>query len=146
MITQPDFEELLRLLEAHDVEYMIVGGYAVAYHGYPRFTYDMDIFYNPTVDNVGRLRSALMEFGFTESDLSPEVFLERGNILMFGVEPARVDMLNDIAGVEYTAAAEHTVRGRYGGVTVSYIGYEDLLKNKLSTGRSKDILDAQELG
>ncbi|MCC6490216.1 MAG: hypothetical protein IT364_22215, partial [Candidatus Hydrogenedentes bacterium] len=87
MNTHPDFKELLQLLEDHRVEYMIVGGYAVAFHGYPRFTKDIDIFFGATPENIARLKAALIVFGFAEDDLPDEAFSKRGNILTFGVPP-----------------------------------------------------------
>ena len=96
MNTHPDFEELLRLLEEHHVEYMIVGGYAVAYHGHPRFTKDIDVFFRRSEDNAKRLREALLVFGFREEDLPLEAFTTIGNVLTFGVVPTRVDLINEI--------------------------------------------------
>ncbi len=104
MNIHPDFEELLRLLEEHGVEYMIVGGYAVAYHGHPRFTKDIDVFFQLSEDNVGRLRQALIAFGFREEDLPLEAFTTVGNVLTFGVVPTRVDLINEIDGVTYEEA------------------------------------------
>lgn len=140
-----DFEELLRLLEEHAIEYMIVGGYAVAYHGFPRFTRDIDLFFDLTTDNVLRLRKALIAFGFREKDIPIDVITTEGNVLTFGVAPARVDLMNQIDGVTYDEARPNTVRGRYGAVEVTFIGLVDLLKNKRSTQRTKDKADAEEL-
>ncbi len=89
MTTQQDFEELLRLLEKHKVDYMIVGGYAVAFHGYPRFTKDIDLFYDVSTDNLERLRCALMEFGFQPAQLATETFTNAGGVVTFGVAPVR---------------------------------------------------------
>jgi len=114
MNIHPDFEELLRLIEEHEIEYMIVGGYAVAYHGYPRFTKDMDLFFRLTSENALRLREALVKFGFHEEDLPLDAFTTVGNVLTFGVAPARVDLLNEIDGVTFDEAQPNAVRGRYG--------------------------------
>ncbi len=89
MNIQPDFEECLALLEKHNVDYMIVSGYAVAFHGFPRFTKDTDIFFEPTPDNVRRLREVLVEFGSTENDLPQDSFETKGNLLSFGAVPVR---------------------------------------------------------
>ena len=145
MNIHPDFEELLRLLEDHSIEYMIVGGYAVAYHGFPRFTKDIDLFFRLTQDNALRLRKALVVFGFSEKDLPIEAFTTEGNVLTFGIAPTRVDLLNQIDGVSYDEARPNVVRGRYGNVEVTFIGISDLLKNKKSTPRTKDKGDAEEL-
>lgn len=145
MNTHPDFEELLRLLEEHHVEYMIVGGYAVAWHGHPRFTKDIDIFFDLNVDNIKRLCNALVIFGFMEEDLPIEAFTTSGNIVTFGVAPTRVDLINSIDGLTYDEAKSNVVRGKYGQVNVSFIGRGDLIKNKQSTHRTKDKADAEEL-
>ncbi len=87
MNTQPDFEELLRLFEKNDVDYMVVGGYAVAFHGYPRFTKDIDVWFRLDANNIDRLKNALFTFGFAEHALPDHLFTEPGNIIKFGVEP-----------------------------------------------------------
>ena len=145
MNIQPDFEELLRLLEEHGVDYMIVGGYAVAYHGHPRFTKDIDVFFDPSDDNVARLRKALIDFGFQEQDLPSEAFTTPGNIMTFGVAPTRVDLINDIDGVTFGEARPNIGRGTYGGVEVKFIGFDDLIRNKRSTKRARDKADVEEL-
>ena len=145
MNTHPDFEELLRLLEDHSVDYMIVGGYAVAYHGHPRFTRDIDVFFHSTKENVDLLRKALITFGFPEQDLPAEAFTTKGNVLTFGVVPTRVDLINDIDGVTYEEAKPNVVRGIYGGVEITFIGFDDLIKNKKATPRTKDKGDVEEL-
>ena len=145
MNIQPHFEELFELLERHGVEYMIVGGYAVAFHGNPRFTKDVDIFFRADGENVGRLRGALVDFGFETSDLPYEDFLDRKKVLTFGVPPNRVDLLNDISGVAFEDARPNVVRGDYGKVEVSFIGLADLLRNKRSSSRARDAADVEEL-
>jgi len=145
MNIQPDFEEFLQLLEKHKVDYMIVGWYAVAFHGYPRFTKDIDIFFDKSPGNVSRLRRALVDFGFQEKDLPPEAFKEKGNILTFGVVPVRIDLVNDIDGLTFGEAKRNTVRGRYGKAKVTFIGLKDLIRNKSSTRRARDKADIEEL-
>ena len=145
MNIHPDFEELLLLLEDHHVEYMIVGGYAVAFHGYPHFTHDIDIFYDSGVENITRIRRALIAFGFNEKEVPEEVFRKKGNILTFGIPPSRVDLINEIDGVTFEDAKPNSIRGNYGKVKVTFIGFCDLIKNKTATARPKDKLDAEEL-
>lgn len=145
MNIQPDFEELLRLLEKHNVDYMIVGGYAVAFHGYPRFTKDIDIFFSADKENVERVKNALHEFGFNQQSLSAEFFMDPKNVITFGVVPVRVDFMGEIDGVSYAEAKKNRVRGRYGSVEVNFIGRLDLISNKLSTKRTRDKGDAEEL-
>jgi len=145
MTTHPDFEELLRLLEENDVRYMIVGGYAVAFHGYPRFTKDMDVFFHDSGENISRLRRALLDFGFCESDLSEDIFAEKGNIVQFGAPPVRVDLLNEIDGLAFDEAEKGAVRGSYGNTEVTFIGKRELVRNKKASGRSQDLVDAEKL-
>jgi hypothetical protein len=145
MITQPHFEELLRSLEENHVEYVIVGGYAVAFHGFPRFTKDIDIFFRNSKENIPRIRAALIAFGFPESDLPPALFSETGNIIQFGVSPVRVDIINEIDGVSFDEAFAGRIRARYGSVGVNFIGMDQLIKNKVASGRPQDRVDAQEL-
>lgn len=104
MNIQPDFEELLRLLECHKVKYMIVGGYAVAFHGFPRFTKDIDIYYSDSDENITNLKKALLDFGFQHHQLPDELFKTKGNIITFGIEPIRIALLNEIDGVKFENA------------------------------------------
>ena len=145
MNIQQDFEELLKLLEKNNVRYMIVGGYAIAFHGYPRFTKDIDIFFLNTKENIIKLRDALLAFGFTPESIPQKVFSEKGNIIQFGIVPVRVDLLNKIDGVSFEKAEKHIVRGRYGKTCVNFIGRVELIKNKKSSGRLQDKADAQNL-
>jgi hypothetical protein len=145
MLTQPDFEDFLRLLEVHLVDYMIVGGYAVAYHGFPRFTKDIDIFFSAAADNLRRLQAALVEFGFQAVTVPLETLGKPDVVLAIGVDPVRIDLLNRIDGVAFEDARPNVVRGRYGTVDVSFIGKADLLRNKRATGRQRDLGDIEEL-
>jgi hypothetical protein len=145
MNTQKDFEELLRLFEENRVEYLIVGGYAVAFHGYPRFTKDIDLFCHNIPANIDRIRKALVSFGFTEEDLPTSLFAEKGNIIQFGISPLRVDIINEIDGVDFEEASKNAVRAHYGSVVVNFIGKKDLIINKKASGRSQDKIDADLL-
>jgi len=145
MNIQQDFEELLRLLENNSVRYMIVGGYAVAYHGFPRLTKDIDFYFDSSNENVEKIICSLVSFGFPETDLNIEMFISEGNIITFGVEPVRVDFLNQISGVNFEDAWDNKIRGKYGNVEVNFIGRVELIKNKSSTDRPKDKLDVEEL-
>lgn len=145
MTTHADFEDFFRLLNEHGVEYMIVGGYAVAYHGYPRFTKDIDVFYGNTRANAQRLQAALVAFGFQASSIPLDVIEKPNAVLSIGLEPVRIDLLNAIAGVLFEEAWPNVVAGRYGDAKVSFIGKEDLLRNKRSTGRQRDLGDVEEL-
>ena len=145
MNIQQDFEELLKLLEDNSTRYMIIGGYAVAYHGFPRLTKDIDFFYDYTEENAKKIICSLIAFGFSEVDLHIETFTTEGNIITFGVEPVRVDFINRISGMNFDEAWNNKVRGKYGEVEVNFIGRIELIKNKSSTNRLKDKLDVEEL-
>lgn len=145
METQAHFKELLQLLEKHKVEYVIVGGYAVAFHGYPRFTKDIDIFFRNSKENIDKIRTALIDFGFPDGDLKEALFVESGNIIQFGVSPLRVDIINEIDDVAFDEAISNCVRGRYGEIEVNFIGRIELIKNKKATGRDQDLVDAKKL-
>jgi hypothetical protein len=145
MITQPDFEELLRLLEQNNVRYMIVGGYAVAFHGYPRFTKDIDIYFLNSEDNIAKVQNSLMQFGFKKKEAPLNLFKKKGNIIQFGVVPVRIDLINSIPGVRFEEAEKHVKRGYFGKVKVNFIGKIDLIRNKKATGRPQDTVDAKIL-
>ena len=145
MNIQQDFEELLKLLEKHNVKYMIVGGYAVAFHGYPRFTKDIDLYYSNDEETIKVFKDALMEFGFNSEDLYDEAFKAKGNIITIGIEPVRVDILNEIDGISFNQAWPNHVRGKYGDTEVNFIGKTDLIKNKTSTTLLQDKADIENL-
>ena len=145
METQAHFKELLQLLEKHKAEYLIVGGYAVAFHGYPRFTKDIDIFFRNSRENIDKIKKALVEFGFPEEALKEELFVDPGNIIQFGIVPLRVDIINEIDGVNFDEAVSNSVRGKYGEVEVNFIGRIELIKNKKASGRDQDLVDAKKL-
>ena len=145
MNIQQDFKELLVFLEENKVDYMIIGGYAVAFHGFPRFTKDIDIFFEATPENVERIISALIAFGFSKKDLEQALFMTKGNVVTMGVAPVRVDFINEIDGIEFTEARTERIRGKYGDIDVFFIGKDHLLINKNATPRAKDKADVEEL-
>ncbi len=145
MIIQSDFKELLQLLEKHNVEYMIVGGYAVAFHGYPRLTKDLDIFYRLTEMNVENLTSALVEFGFSIEAVQASKLSDPGDLVAFGLPPVRVDLMNSITGVTFEEAAANLIRKTFDDMTARFIGREDLIRNKQATTRLQDKLDVEKL-
>ena len=146
METQPDFRELLALFNAHHVEYMIVGGYALAFHGAPRFTGDLDILGRPEAVNAHRVLTALEDFGFASLGLTSSDFDRPDQVVQLGVPPVRIDLITSITGVSWDEAWAGKVPGRYGDITVSYIGREQFIANKRATGRTKDVADLEELG
>jgi hypothetical protein len=140
----PDFKELLNLLNAHGVEYLLIGGYAVAYHGYPRATQDIDLWIAVHPDNAQRLVAALDEF-IGASEIRPEQFLEEGRILRMGVPPLRVDITNCISGVEFSDCYARRIVDTVGSVPLSIVSLDDLKANKRASGRPKDLADLSYL-
>jgi len=114
MEIQQDFKELLELFNAHKVEYMIVGGYALAFHGAPRYTGDIDILVKPDQENALRILSALEEFGFGSVGLEKSDFISQDKIVQLGVPPVRVDIITTISGITWEEAASGKVAGKYG--------------------------------
>ena len=146
MELQPDFKELLALLNAHAVDYVIVGGYALAYHGAPRFTSDLDVLVKADVENSDRIIQALAEFGFEAAGLAPGDFRHPEKVVQLGVPPVRVDILTSLTGVSWDEASSGRVEGTYGDVPVYFIGREQLVANKRALGRKRDLADLEALG
>jgi predicted nucleotidyltransferase len=133
-----DFADFLRLLNERNVRYLVVGGYAVAYHGYPRYTGDLDVFVEASPENAARLVEVYGEFGFNRSDLKPELFMIPDNVVRIGHEPVRLEVLTSITGVAFADAYVRRIQVEVNGIVVPFIALVDLLKNKTSTGRGKD--------
>ena len=146
MEIQKDFKDLLELLNAHKVEYLVVGGYALAFHGVPRFTGDIDLFVKPDARNAERIVSAIDEFGFGSLNLSEADFSSADNVIQLGVPPVRVDIMTSLTGISWDKARAGRTAGSYGGITVHFIGREDLIANKRALGRRKDLADLEALG
>jgi hypothetical protein len=146
MEAQQDFKELLELFNEHHVEYMIVGGYALAFHGAPRYTGDMDIYINPEHKNAERVMEALEEFGFGSFGLRTEDFMHQEKIIQLGVPPVRIDIITSITGVSWQDASSGKVKGQYGDIEVYYIGRDQFISNKKAAGRRRDIADLELLG
>ncbi|HNZ65173.1 MAG TPA: hypothetical protein PKJ10_04990 [Smithella sp.] len=146
MEAQQDFKELLELFNEHKIEYMIVGAYALAYHGVPRFTGDMDIFVKPSIANAQRVLSALSDFGFGSLDLRVEDFQKPDSVVQLGVPPVRIDIMTSITGVTWEEADRGKVEGLYGNIPVPFLGKEQYIANKRALGRKKDLADIEYLG
>ncbi|HAS52630.1 MAG: hypothetical protein A2X56_05780 [Nitrospirae bacterium GWC2_57_13] len=146
METQTDYKELLALFNAHEVRYMIVGAYALAFHGAPRYTGDLDILVRPDRENSGRILRALDAFGFGSLGLTIDDFAVPDRVVQLGVPPVRVDIVTSITGVSWDEAEASRAAGRFGSVPVSYIGKDAFIRNKRALGRMKDLADAEALG
>jgi hypothetical protein len=146
MEVQRDFRELLESFNAHQVEYLIVGGYALAFHGAPRFTGDLDLLVRPTPENARRILGALGAFGFGSLGLTEADFSKADRVVQLGVPPVRIDLVTSITGVDWERAAAGGAAGRFGSVDVRYLGREEFIANKRATGRHKDLADIEALG
>lgn len=141
----PDFSEFLKLLNAHGVEYLVVGGYAVGVHGYPRATADIDIWVPMHPDTATQLVSVLRAFGFDVPELSPELFLKADQIVRLGAPPMRIEVLTTIAGVDFADCYPRGLPVTLGGVSTRVIGLDDLKRNKRAAGRHADLADLEHL-
>lgn len=146
MEVQRDFKELLALFNAHDVDYLIVGAYALAFHGSPRYTGDMDILVHPDPENARRILRALDEYGFGSLGLKTEDFASPDKIVQLGVMPVRVDIITSITGVTWEEATASRANGKYGDVDVHYLGKRAFICNKRALGRKKDLADIEAIG
>lgn len=140
-----DFKELLELLNSHKVEYLIVGSYALAFHGAPRFTGDIDLFVKPEDANAKRILSALDEFGFGSLNFSESDFTSPDNVVQLGVPPVRVDIMTSLTGISWEKAQTGKVKGSFDKTIVHFISKEDLITNKKQLGRQKDLADIEAL-
>ena len=145
METQKDFKELLELLNKHNVAFMIVGGYALAFHGAPRYTGDIDIYVRADHDNATRIIAALKEFGFGFLGLTTKDFDTTNKVTQLGVPPVRIDILTSISGVTWNEAILNQCTGVYGDTPVLYLGKKEFITNKRATGRHKDLADIEAL-
>ena len=141
----PDFDEFIGFLTAHGVEFVVVGAYALAFHGAPRFTGDLDLLVRPTPDNATRLLAALDAFGFPVPDLSAEAVVDRRRMLQMGVPPVQIHVMSAISGVDWDEAWSDRVEGALGRHRVAFLGRETFLRNKRAAGRPKDVADIDAL-
>lgn len=140
-----DFKEFLSLLRSHGVEYLLIGGYAVIYHGFPRATGDMDIWIAMNPENARRMVDTLRDFGFDTPELSPALFLQDNSMVRMGNVPLRIEILTRISGVGFDDCYRNRIVDEMDGVEVSVISLRDLLANKRASGRHKDLMDVEEL-
>lgn len=140
-----DFKEFAELLNAEGVEYLVVGGYALAAHGHPRYTGDIDFWIRPSDDNVSRLLTVLRRFGFESLGLKATDFGPDA-VIQLGQPPRRIDLLTAIDGVEFDACWQRCERVTVDGVELAIIGLDDFATNKRSSGRLKDLADLESLG
>ncbi len=141
----PDFDEFCALLSAREVEFVIVGAHALAFHGAPRFTGDLDILIRPTEDNARRVLSAIAEFGFPTAPLTPIEIVGGTKIIEMGVAPVQIHVISAISGVTWDEVWAGREGGNIGSCSVAFIGREAFLRNKRAAGRPKDLADIEAL-
>jgi hypothetical protein len=132
-------------LIAHGVEFVIVGAYALAFHGAPRFTGDLDVFVRPTLENASRLLEAVRAFGFPVAELRPDHVVDARRILQMGVEPVQIHVMSAISGVSWEEAWQDRIVGPCGRHRVAFLGRETFLRNKRAVARPKDLADIDAL-
>ncbi|MEM6532499.1 MAG: nucleotidyltransferase [Myxococcota bacterium] len=140
-----DYLDLLRALSEQNVDFVLVGAYALGVHGRPRATGDIDLLVRPSRENAARVMRALVEFGAPLQDLSEEDLATPGIVFQMGLPPRRIDILTQISGVTFDEAWASKVKAPFGDQEIFVIGREALITNKRATGRAKDVVDAEDL-
>lgn len=140
-----DFREFLKLLTAHRVKYLLVGGYAVAYHGYVRSTADLDIWVEQSPENAAAMVGCLTEFGFQVDQLKPDLFLVDDRVIRMGLPPFRIEVLTSISGVHFKDAWASRIMDSWDGVEVAILDLTWLKVNKAAAGRHQDLDDLEHL-
>lgn len=141
----PDFQDFLKLLNSHKVDYLLIGGYAVSFYGYPRTTADIDIWIAIDLSNAKKIVKVLQEFGFNVPELNPELFLQQNKIIRMGNAPVRIELLTSISGVSFNECYRNRNIAVLDGISVNIINLSDLKKNKKASGRDKDLDDLKNL-
>lgn len=142
----PDFLEFIAFLEEEKVEYLVVGGYAVGLHGFPRYTGDIDFFIAVSEENSLRILRVFERFGFGDIGITREDFLKSDHVVEIGREPRKIQVLTGIDGVLFEDCITRKVEAMIGGHLIKFIGKDDLIRNKAASGRTKDRIDLEELG
>ncbi len=145
MEAQKDFKELLELFNKHKVDYVIVGAYALAFHGCPRYTGDLDLLVKPDSNNARRIIEAIKEFRFESLDLTTEDFSSKEKVVQLGVPPIRIDILTSLTGVTWEQISSNRAKGEYGNIPVYFIGKNEFIANKKALGRHKDLADIESI-
>jgi len=141
----PDFEDFLRLLNLYEVEYLLVGGYAVGYHGYPRSTGDMDVWIAVSEANAEKTAAAVRKFGMPANQVTKDLFLDSNKVIRMGVPPVRIEVITGASGVAFDECYARRQQIEIDGIPVNFISLDDLKKNKQASGRHKDLEDLEHL-
>lgn len=145
MVLDENFKEFIRLLNVNGVKYLVIGGFAVAYHGYPRYTKDIDFWIWANPDNADKVLKTVHDFGFGMLGLQKEDLLNENNVIQLGHEPNRIDLIMDLEGLDFEICFAQRQDAEFEHLPIYFLSLDDLVKNKLSTGRLKDKVDAQTL-
>jgi hypothetical protein len=145
MVLNKDFREFIQLLNVHDVLYLVVGGYAVAFHGYPRYTKVIDLWIWSDRSNAKKLLQVLRDFGFGSLDLTADDFLDPEQVVQFGYPPNRIDILTDLKGINFKECYSSKVAVTIEETMINFIDLENLKKNKTATRRHQDLADLENL-
>jgi predicted nucleotidyltransferase len=144
-VLNQDFKEFIQSLNDNQVRYLVIGGYAVAFHGNPRYTKDMDVWIDTSPENAAKMVQALEQFGFGSLGLKTEDFLTPDQIIQLGYAPSRIDILTTLEGIEFESSYTSRVEVEIDQVKVNFIDLENLKKNKKATGRLQDLADLEKL-
>jgi len=140
-----DFKEFLQCLNDQNVEFLVIGGHAVAFYGYPRATSDLDVWIALDATNAASIVVALKTFGFDIPELRPEMFLQKDRVIRMGIAPNRIEIQTGIDGVSFTECYANKVAAKLDGISVFFIALSDLKRNKRASGRNKDLADLDNL-
>lgn len=140
-----EFKEFLRLLNENEVEYLVIGGHAVAFHGYPRTTSDLDVWIEPKAETAEKTAFVLGQFGFLPDQIDKKVLRTRDQVIRIGVAPNRIELSTGIDGVQFGQCYKNRIEAELDGVPVSFINLDHLKENKRASGRNKDLADLDEL-
>jgi hypothetical protein len=145
MVLNKDFSEFIELLNAKDVKYLVIGGYAVAYHGYPRYTKDLDIWVWLDPVNAEKVTEALAAFGMGGLNFSASDFLNVNNVIQIGLPPNRIDLLTDLEGLDFETCFANREIVRSGDISVNFLDFDHLVASKMAAGRPQDRVDVKKL-
>lgn len=145
MVLNQDFKEFIELLNAKKVKYLVVGGYALAFHGHPRYTKDIDFWIWMDDENASRMMEVITEFGFASLGIEKSDFLDKNMVIQLGAPPNRIDLITEPDGVDFDTCFEHREQLDIDGLMIQFIDVENLIKNKKASGRTQDLADVESL-
>ncbi len=145
MQVNKDFKDLFNIFNEEGVEYLIVGAYAVMFYAEPRFTKDIDIWVNPTLENAGKVYHALRRFGAPLENITQEDFSNKELVYQIGIAPNRIDIIMDIGNIPFDIAYHNAEKSAYDGVPINILGKKELVQSKKTIGRKQDLIDIDKL-